>query len=209
MSDPLVKCALLLDEIKVNSNRDLFGATKVKVIATVAAIQAGEDNPKTIAGVIAQAKSVLAGRRVIEVDHVKDHSKMYFGPTGVAVAMWPETPELIDLTVHVVDIDQDVREVGKMLGKTLDAIPDTLEALAKEALAAVHPILPAGFVLVRSLTGILAKALAKNKDDQIELFMQTIVKWLNYAHGQMSQTDVLGVTGNAGISWHLVSYPGE
>jgi len=198
---------LKLKEFKAKDRREVFGTAEFRFMSLLLTQDPEEQLPVSATDVVEKVQSIFQDKKIIEVDHVKDNQKFYFGPFGLIVGARERVPLSIEWFLNVMESDKDIRNFAEACDKVME---DKLLLNAAEQalrLLSTNPLVPVVYTIAVRAMKQLCYLLRCNKDDQVALFDITAAQWCDYAYGDCVMNDVVDLTGNGCLSAAMFTNP--
>lgn len=154
-------------------------------------------------------QDVASTRQFPPIDYVRDYRKIRFSDAGVTVWTADSVPNDLTWTLVVLELDSKTRDRGKEIDDILKGIDekpliDELSTLLKLSSAAV-PQVTAAAAILRFIGSIITTSMKRNKDDQVGLFITSLIKEADYPNGIRNKDDDQDLTGNMKVDYSLFS----
>lgn len=156
----------------------------------------------------AAVKQVVASRVLTTIENVKDRHIMTFGDTGYVLFESPKIPDDFNWTFIAIESDRNVQEIGEELEEVINdpGFNPFASNLAVLIAGAANPAFAAGVEISRFVTGVVAKNLKKNKDDQIGVLYMSLNRVEHYPHALRNREEVPDLTGNMLVDYSIFGF---
>lgn len=206
---------LILDQAKIQKKYEFLSRAEVKFYSFVADDQLslpGLDqllstaNPDEVRANIeemrprvrAMAKTIVSKWESVQINNVRANHVFGFGDTGKVLFRANRIPDFIDWIMLVIEIDEDVRELGAKLDDfiTDDEIDDLSRNVLKLAGAVATPQYMAAVAIGKFVMKKTAAFMKENKNDQLGLVEQSFTREMHYPLGKRQVDGTQDLTGN-------------
>lgn len=163
------------------------------------------DEDKKAEVIKSSARSILASKELMTLQNVKDNQEIVFGDTGYALYHAPEAPEAFDWSMLLIEQDDDVRELGRLVDELVlnDEFDGFVKGVVTVAGAAMNPAAVAGLEIAKFIVKRVTIEMQRNKDDQVGLIYQSFVKTRHYPEGEREAQGVSDLSGNLVIDYSI------
>jgi hypothetical protein len=199
---------LILDRARIHKKFEWLNTAEVKFYSFVTdgrlslpdldqVLTAADPQAKRVA-VREMAKHVLDQWEGVEVRNVEAEHVFKFGDTGRILYRAQAIPQTLDWVMLVIEVDQDVRNLGDKIDQILpDKQADSLAAnIMTLASVAASPQTAAAIAVAKVLIRSVTVFLKNNENDQLGLVEQSFVRQLHYPDGKRTKAGVQDLTGN-------------
>lgn len=199
---------LILDRAQIHKKHEFLNKAEVKFYSFVADGQfsmpeldqlLSTQNPEELRPMIKTAAQSIIGKwEGVEIQNVKAGHIFEFGDTGRILFRSQEIPDSIDWIMFVVEIDDDIRNLGSRIDEIL---PDEdIDSLANNiitiASSAATPQATAAIAISKMLVRGITSFMKSNKNDQLGVIEQSFIRGLHYPNGKRTAAGVSDLTGN-------------
>ena len=150
---------------------------------------------------------VLSSRIVPQIDKVRDNQTIFFGESGLIVHKAASIPDDINWMVLAIESDKNTRDNAKLLNtllerKQIDSIAASISTIVK----ASSPVAMAISALTSIIADSIIKVFSEDKDDQVGLFISSLIKSEHYPHGKRDAQNIPDSTGNMFLDYTIFAY---
>lgn len=193
-----------LDRIKILDNRE-WGSAELKLIS----MMVPDYQCSTEQDIKDQTKCVTANKVLIEVNNIGDNHELVFGDTGYSLYRSFTVPTSLNWVMFLVELDQEVRDLGKRIDKTVNSVKFHIFAKGLLKLSgAVNPLIPVGAAVAKYFVSSVAEILQANQDDQIGVVYQSFNKYEHFTENRAVK-NVSDLSGNIKVDYSIFKKCGK
>ncbi len=185
-----------LNKIKIDKRRELIGKAEVQLIVFVndgtfempgidrliQEIVNPEEKKKIIQGI---ARNVKAKMEFPEIHKVPNNLIIRFGEQGTNVFVSEKIPNTFTLSIYAIENDQKTRTNAALVkdilnDETIDQVGNIVTSMAEAA----TPVTAIVSAVLKIVVPVVTKVFAKDKDDQVGVFITSLNKFEHYSDGK-------------------------
>jgi hypothetical protein len=136
-----------------------------------------------------------------------DGHVLTFGDSGSALYTAMRIPVSLNLTLLILESDEDVVELGRRIdtevdGKDFDIFASSVLTLLATA---ATPQLTAAAAIAKFVSRAIPQVLVRNRDDQVGLYSLSLNRMEHYPNGERKRDDVPDLTNNVRVDYSIFS----